>query len=218
VARPDPATVVFVDYDGTITDRDTLDVLVQRAAGDAAWGAIETKLKRGELSLRETLAQQAALVRCSLDEADAHLRATVAFDPSFGGFVAACAARGIPVHIVSSGVAPLIRRRLEHNGLGHLTLVANDVDPHPEGWRLRFRDDACANGTDKHALVRAAQAGGQTVVYIGDGISDYDAAKAADHRFVKSGRSLHRHLSELGVSFVAFERFAEIDPTLLDAA
>ncbi len=217
MSRPDPATVVFVDYDGTITDRDTLDVLVQRAAGDAAWDAIERKLKRGELSLRDTLAQQAALVRCSLDEADAHLRATVAFDPTFGSFVAACAARGIPIHVVSSGVAPLIRRRLEDNGLGHLTLVANDVDPHPDGWRFRFRD-ASANGTDKHALVRAAQAAGQTVVYVGDGISDYDAAKAADRRFVKHGRSLHRHLSELGISFVAFNQFAEIDLAMLDAA
>jgi 2-hydroxy-3-keto-5-methylthiopentenyl-1-phosphate phosphatase len=217
VRRPDPAIVVFVDYDGTITDRDTLDVLVQRAAGDAAWDVLEAKLKRGELSLRETLARQASLVRCSLDDADAHLRATVGFDPTFAAFVAACDARGIPVSVVSSGVAPLIRRRLEHNGLGHLTLVANEVDAHPDGWRLRFRDPS-ANGTDKHGLVRAAQAGGKTVVYIGDGISDYDAAKAADRRFVKTGRSLHRHLSQLGLSFVAFTRFAEIDAATLAAA
>ncbi len=215
--RPDARTVVFVDFDGTITDRDTFDVLVQHAAGDAAWGAIEERLHSGAVSLREALAQQAALVRCSLDDAHEHLRATTTFDPTFAGFVAGCAARDIPVCIVSSGVEPLIRRRLDHNGLGHLTRFANDVDPHPGGWRLRFRDPS-PNGTDKHALVRSAQAQGSTVVFIGDGISDYDAAKAADVRFVKAGRSLDRHLTALGLPFVAFARFAEIDLAALNAA
>lgn len=214
--RPEARTVVFVDFDGTITDRDTFDVLVQHAAGEAAWGVIEGKLHSGEVSLREALAQQAALVRCSLDEADAHLRATTTFDPTFARFAEDCAARGIPVCVVSSGVAPLIRRRLDDNGLGHLTLVANDVDAHPNGWHMRFAD-ASPNGTDKHGLVRAAQAEGRTVVFIGDGISDYDAARAADLRYVKAGRSLHRHLGSLGVPFTTFARFAEIDSASLTA-
>jgi 2,3-diketo-5-methylthio-1-phosphopentane phosphatase len=217
VSRADSRVVVFVDYDGTITDRDTLDVLVQRAAGDDAWLAIERRLMAGGLSLREALALQASLVRCSLDEADELLRSATAVDPTFAAFETACRASGIPLRIVSSGVEPLIRRSLARNGLAHIELVANDVDPHPAGWRLRFRDQS-ANGTDKRALVERAQRDGNAVVYIGDGISDYDASIAADVRFAKVGRSLHRHLTERRVPFVAFERFADIDLTTLRAA
>jgi 2-hydroxy-3-keto-5-methylthiopentenyl-1-phosphate phosphatase len=52
-------SAVFVDYDGTITDLDTFDVLVRHYAGDAAWQAIEESLQRGDVTLREALQTEA---------------------------------------------------------------------------------------------------------------------------------------------------------------
>lgn len=208
---------MFVDYDGTITDRDTFDVLVRRAAGDRVWSAIDGELECGELTVREALGRQASLLRISLEEADAVLRSHVRFDPSFAPFVKRCVEDGMRLVIVSSGAAPLIRFALGRAGLGGLPLVANEIDVTPDGWRILFGDPS-PNGTDKVSLVRAARERGHRTTFIGDGISDFDAARVADVRYAKAGRSLARHLAKAGLPFTTFRSFAEIDPAKLRAA
>ncbi len=202
-----PVTV-FVDYDGTITDLDTFDVLVKHVAGAAAWGSLEAQLASGDLTLRAVLERQAAYLNISLADADAYLKRTVRFDPAFAPFVHDCRARKIPVTVVSSGIEPLIRCALARNGLADVPLIANAVDPRPDGWRIRFRDSG-ANGTDKARLVRAAHAGGSRTVFIGDGHSDFDAALAADDRFAKRGRALERFLTGRRIAVTPFASFAE---------
>lgn len=208
---------VFVDYDGTITDLDTLDVLVQHGAGAEVWGLLETELTAGRLTLRETLERQASFVRLSLDEADAILCRTVRFDASFPAFATRCEQLGHELVVVSSGIAPLIRRALARHGVGHVALVANDVDVTPDGWRMRFASES-ANGTDKAALVHDARAGGAATVYIGDGWSDFAAAVEADVRFAKNGRALERYLRQRGLAFTPFAEFSGIDAHAFPAA
>jgi 2-hydroxy-3-keto-5-methylthiopentenyl-1-phosphate phosphatase len=210
-------TAVFVDYDGTITDVDTFDVLVRRLAGDGPWKEIDDRLDRGELSLRAALEEQAGLVRVTFEAAADLLEREVHFDPTFAAFVAACEARDVPVTIVSSGVESLIRRALAREGLERLPVVANEVEPWPAGWRIRFRD-AVGNGTDKAALVKAARERGARAIYIGDGHSDYEAALSADRAFAKRGRRLERYLARRGIPFETFATFAEVTQALLRAA
>ncbi len=204
---------LFVDYDGTITNLDTSDVLVCASAGPERWNDLETALRDGSMSLREVLAEQFAHVRLSLDDADALLAERTVFDPTFAPFVRACEARSCSVTVLSSGIAPLIRRALARAGLPHVAVYANEVDADPQGWRLRFRDDS-DNGHDKAAAVRAAQERGVSTVFVGDGHSDFEAALVADRRFVKKGRALEAHLRERGVAFASFERFAQIQGSL----
>lgn len=212
----DPKVAVFVDYDGTITDRDTFDLLVQRAAGRAAWLQLEEQLHGRLRTLREVLAAQASLICCTLAEADAIVADESAFDPQFSKFVAACETAHIPLLILSSGVAPLIERALGRNGLRHVPFRANEVDVLPDGWRIRFRD-ASDNGHDKAAAVREAKEGGSRTIYIGDGFSDFDAAIEADVRFAKRGRSLEAHLRRSGVAFTPFDSFADLLPAVSQA-
>lgn len=204
---------VFVDYDGTITDLDTFDVLVRAYVGAHRWDELEEKLHAGSMTLRDVLAAQAAGVRASLDEADALLCEGTAFDPSFASFVERCEREGASLTVLSSGVQPLIERAFERNGLGHVTILANGIDPSPEGWRFIFRDES-DNGHDKAADVRAARERGAATVYVGDGPSDYEAALAAQRRFAKAGRTLEKYLSERGVAHDAFTSFAQIERAL----
>jgi 2-hydroxy-3-keto-5-methylthiopentenyl-1-phosphate phosphatase len=209
----DPRVAVFVDYDGTITDRDTFDLLVQRAAGRAAWLQLEEQLHGRSQTLREVLAAQASLIRGTLAEADAIIADESVFDPHFTQFVEACEAAHIPLLILSSGVAPLIDRALARNGLAHVAVRANDVEIRAEGWRIRFRDGS-DNGHDKAAAVREAKESGFRTIYIGDGFSDFDAAIEADVRFAKRGRSLEAHLRHSGLPFTPFDSFDELFPAL----
>jgi HAD superfamily phosphoserine phosphatase-like hydrolase len=212
---PNAAWAFLVDFDGTISDLDTFDVLVRHFAGDEAWHETERGLRDGSLTLREVLQLQAAHVRGSLDEVSALLRERVALDPSFVPFVAACRARDVPVTIVSSGIEPIVRGRLAELGLADLPVVANGIVADPAGWRIEFRDPV-GNGTDKVAMVRAAQAQGRRAAFVGDGRSDYAAALAADRRYAKRGLNLERYLRGEGVAFTPISSFADIDLDALD--
>jgi HAD superfamily phosphoserine phosphatase-like hydrolase len=200
---------MFVDFDGTITDRDTFDVLVKLFAGEETWEETERGLDAGTRSLRDVLASQAALVRGEFRDVAAILRREIRVDPAFPAFAHACRERGVPLQIVSSGVASIVRDRMHEFGLDDLPIVANEVDPRPEGWVLHFRDPV-SNGTDKAAIVRAARADGKRTVFIGDGRSDYDAAREADVRFAKRGLPLEAYLTERSLPFEAYQTFAGV--------
>lgn len=188
-------------------------MLVKREAGEHKWKALETGLYSRTMTLREVLARETALITCTLEEADAFLAAESRFDPFFADFVQCCRTRGWPLTILSSGVAPLIERALERNGVPGVPVRANEVDARPDGWIMHFRDES-DNGHDKAADVREAKARGSQTVYIGDGYSDFEASLEADVRFAKAGRSLVGYLRERGLAFTEFSNFAQVSRAL----
>ncbi|MFN2529425.1 MAG: HAD-IB family phosphatase [Candidatus Baltobacteraceae bacterium] len=202
-----------MDYDATITDVDTFNVLVQHESRDGKWRVLEEALHTRAMTLREVLAAEASLITCTLDEADVFLTAQTRFDPCFAGFVAQCGARNVPLTILSSGIAPLIEKALQRNGVAGVPVRANGVEPSPDGWIMHFRDES-DNGHDKAAEVREAKARGSKTVYIGDGFSDFEASLEADVRFAKAGHALVRYLRERRVSFREFSDFSEVAAAL----
>jgi 2,3-diketo-5-methylthio-1-phosphopentane phosphatase len=206
---------VFVDFDGTITDIDTFDALVRAVAGDGAWEAIDLPLTLGEITLREALRRQAALIRLSRDEALEFLEANAQVDPAFGPFVAAVRAHGGTIRVVSAGIATVIHDALARAGVS-VDVLSNDADFAPDGWTMTFVD-ASDNGHDKAVHVRAARAAGITTVYIGDGISDFAAALEADRCFAKADRALETYCRERNVPCTSFTSFDEINAALFSS-
>jgi 2,3-diketo-5-methylthio-1-phosphopentane phosphatase len=206
----EPPIEVFVDFDGTITNVDTHEVLMRHFAGDRAFEEVQKRLSRGEITLRESLDLQVASVRdASFDDVDALLAREAGFDPGFPAFTIACTSQGIRVTIVSSGMKPVIQRALTRHGISNVPIIAGNVDPNVSGWRMHWPDES-PNGIDKAHLVRAAQARGCSVVLIGDGPSDYEAARAADRRFARRGRDLEKYLAHENVPYSPFDSFQEI--------
>lgn len=202
------STAVFVDFDGTITDVDTFNLLGRSAVGEQRWDEIDRQLDAGRISLREALRQQAAAVRLSRAASLAFLESHAQVDPTFGPFVAAVRAQGWTIRVVSCGVTTLIRHALGRAGIA-IDVYANDVDFAESGWTMSFVDDS-ENGHDKARHVREARAAGRRTIYVGDGISDFQAIDLADLRFVKAGSSLERYCASRGVSCTPFADFAEI--------
>jgi HAD superfamily phosphoserine phosphatase-like hydrolase len=213
-AKPSALTI-FVDYDGTITDVDTFDLLVRAEAGDAAWEAIETEFEAKRITLREALQREAALLRISQLEAFAIIETHAHVDASFATFVTTARAHGATVSVVSSGLRQVIEPALARIG-ADVPIFANDVIFDPNGWRMTFLDDS-TNGHDKAARVRAARDLGSRTVYIGDGISDFAAASEADERFAKAGRALEHFCREQKLSCTSFTTFDEITRTVFGA-
>jgi 2-hydroxy-3-keto-5-methylthiopentenyl-1-phosphate phosphatase len=178
---------IFCDFDGTISREDVTDIVLDLCA-DPAWRIVEAEWQAGSIGSRDCLARQVALLRCDEEELDG-IADGAEIDPSFSAFAAYCAARSIPLTIVSDGFGRLIHRILTREGLGHLPVMANRlVAAGPGRWVLDTphgsRTCEASAGTCKCAV--AAREGTRPVVLVGDGQSDACLAEKADFVISKS--------------------------------
>ncbi|HET7555094.1 MAG TPA: haloacid dehalogenase-like hydrolase [Gaiellaceae bacterium] len=190
---------LVLDWDGTVTERDTLDLVLERFGDAEVYERTELELDAGRMTLNDVIAEQFAPVTAPLDEVVAYVLEHARVRPGFAEL-----ARALHPLIVSSGFHELIEPVLEREDvLGEVELRANRVDTLPDGWVVEFRVaetcDVCGE-----ACKRADLPGGE-VVYAGDGHSDYCAALAAKRVFATG--SLARWLRGRGVAFTPLTDF-----------
>ena len=184
---------LVLDWDGTVTERDTLDIVLERFGDSGIYERAEAELEAGRMTLNEVISAEFAAVTAPLDEVVAHVLERARVRPGFADL----ARRRRPL-IVSSGFHELIEPLLEREGvLDAVELRANRVDARPDGWRVHYRVaetcGACGEPCKRADLPAGA------VTYAGDGHSDYCAALAADRVYATG--SLARYLDERGVAF-----------------
>jgi 2,3-diketo-5-methylthio-1-phosphopentane phosphatase len=204
---------IFSDFDGTITEQDTLIFLTTRLGGGASLIAeIGQALRAGEMTLRAGIAAEMRSIHRPFSEAVALLRAEVEIDPGFAPLAAWCAQQNIPVTVLSAGFQQIIDLFLPRAEFPHLQIRANELEPDElRGWQCHFRDET-DYGHDKAAPLRQAQRRGEHVIFIGDGLSDRAAAEAADEVFAKP--ALAEYCRAQGINCHEFQTFAEILPQL----
>ena len=203
--------VVLTDFDGTVTDVDTgMLVLRKFALGD--WKIFDAQLERGEISLEECMSKQFALVKATrkrilsfLDSERIELRR------NFLDLKIFCEKNGITLWIVSAGLDFCIKRVLESHGIGSIAVLSPKTRFGRNGIKLSFPKLRDANSINfKEDFVRYHRGLNKKVIYIGDGISDYNAAKMADFSFAVRNSNLARKCKKDGVRFQEFSDFAEI--------
>ena len=202
---------VFLDYDGTISTRDTGIVLLERFA-PPEWRAIDDEYVRGEIGSRVCLLDEWDL----LPKDEAQLRAAAAevpLDPGLEALVGALRDAGAELAVVSDGFGFYVRDRLAALGV---PIVTNDVDWSSGALEFPNADRCCACsscGTCKQAPIKDAKHRGLTTVLVGDGASDQKAALLADVLFAKDG--LARWCDRAGVPYQPFTTLADVHAVLL---
>jgi 2-hydroxy-3-keto-5-methylthiopentenyl-1-phosphate phosphatase len=195
---------LVLDWDGTVTEIDTLHMVNDRFGDPELFGALEDELGR-RLTLDEVIAREIATVTASLAEVVTYLLEHVRVRQGFGELVE----EHDPL-IVSAGFHELIDPILEREGVV-ARVVANSVAAEPTGWRATFRDrplcDVCGE-----RCKRGAVAGLGPFAYVGDGISDRCVSLAAEQRFAR--RSLAVWLDEQRVSYEPFRDLHDVASTL----
>jgi len=193
-----------VDWDGTVTEVDGLHLVLLEFGEVGVYDEAERRLGR-DLTLHEVIAWEFESVRAPLTEVVAWVRENVRVRAGF----AELARRRRPL-VVSSGFHELIEPVLEREGL-ELDVVANRLDPQPDGWRARFRpSEKCPVCGER--CKRSDVGGLEDVVYVGDGFSDRCIALGAGRVFARDG--LVEYLSAAGVPFEQFEDFHDVDRAL----
>jgi 2,3-diketo-5-methylthio-1-phosphopentane phosphatase len=184
---------LVLDFDGTVTERDTLDLVLERFGDAEVYERAEAELDAGRMTLNDVIAAEFATVTAPLDEVVVYVVAEARVRPGFAELV-----RARHPLVVSSGFHELIEPVLEREGvLGEVELRANRVEARPEGWRVIFREretcDECCEPCKRGDLPQGE------VVYAGDGYSDYCAALAADRVYATG--SLARYLDERDIAY-----------------
>lgn len=214
--------VLFLDFDGTISRRDAVDLILERFA-DERWLAVEEDWRSGRIGSRECLARQMALVRARPRELD-ELLAMIELDAGLGLLLGTCARLGVQVSVISDGFDYCIRRIFARAGVGPsvrflrgVRLCASHL-AHAGGgrWRTEFPyfRTACAHGcaTCKPAVMSLLNPHDAPVVFVGDGLSDVYAAREADLVFAK--KSLARFCHEHAIAHATYESLVEVAATL----
>jgi 2-hydroxy-3-keto-5-methylthiopentenyl-1-phosphate phosphatase len=195
---------LVLDWDGTVTVHDSQWLLLDRFGDREVWRAAEAAFGR-TLSYRELMDTEMATIRAPLEEAVAYLVASVEVRAGFRQL----AARFRPL-ILSSGFVETIVPILERERV-ELEVVANRLDPRPNGWRIVWNDEApCPECGD--LCKRRALPDERPLVYVGDGYSDRCAALAADRIFAR--RILADYLDAEGVAYERFETFDDVAAAL----
>ncbi|MEO8481970.1 MAG: MtnX-like HAD-IB family phosphatase [Acidobacteriota bacterium] len=212
----DATSIVFLDFDGTITRGDATDAILE-AFAPATWRGIEDAWLAGQIGSRECLAAQMALVTAS--DADVNrLLDHVEIEPGFVTLLDVCASHAAPVHIVSDGFDYCIHRILGRPALnlaGRLAesrIISSHLEPLGGRWRAAFPEPAggCAHGcaTCKPAAMARLNATGALAVFVGDGRSDRYAATAADVVFAKG--ALASDCEQASIPFLRYDTLVDV--------
>jgi 2,3-diketo-5-methylthio-1-phosphopentane phosphatase len=205
---------IICDFDGTITQQDTTDRVLE-ALADPAWRELEARWVAAEITASDCMRQQIALIRGGQEELDAVLDGAT-LDSGFRDFVVWAEHRDLPVAVVSDGVDYFITRILARHGLAHLPVIANRLVGNPGAWRLEqpWTRTGCAAGSGvcKCDVTGPWTGDRPNTIYVGDGRSDFCVSGRADLLFAKG--ALAEYAEARGQAFLPFATFHDVTSAL----
>ena len=205
---------VYCDFDGTITQSDTIDTLLA-ALANPIWMEIEAEWERGEIGSLECLARQIPLIKGGWKAVEAQIK-KIKLDPTFKDFTNWCLNKNIPIVIVSEGLDKIIKYLLQRDGIIVDAIWANHLIESPTGeLNISFPQpkayNDCRSGLCKCTTLDMSYPQSIKLI-IGDGLSDLCWSKHADLFFAKS--KLLNYCKINNVSCNSFENFKDIQSKL----
>ncbi|MCC5912524.1 MAG: MtnX-like HAD-IB family phosphatase [Clostridiaceae bacterium] len=200
--------IFFVDFDGTITKQDVCEAIVTSLAGDG-WEEINEKWETRQLSTVECARQTFKTFKKKSPASIKEIVDTMELEEGFKEFVAYCRENHYPIYILSDGYDYYIDYILESAKLS-LPVYSNKLiftpDIDIEAPHQSTNCDLC--GVCKTEILSKLKQPNQQSVYIGDGTSDFCAAKETDHVFAR--RKLYHHCISTGINAYKFDDFYDI--------
>ena len=203
-------TVIQCDFDGTVTYVDVgVRMLELFAEGD--WQDIIEKYHTGKISVGRFNTDAFALVKKDKETLLKMVRAEAEAREGFFRLVDYCKKRGFRLAIVSNGLDFYIEEFFACQGL-------NDMEIHAA--RTNFTDDGIDTfyeGPDGQVMMQGfkeayarlfLEGGSKRLIYIGNGFSDYPAAKLADYTFATG--PLVEYCQERKADCIPFETMDEV--------
>jgi 2-hydroxy-3-keto-5-methylthiopentenyl-1-phosphate phosphatase len=203
--------LVLCDFDGTISAEDLGYILLTHfSSGD--WETIDRHFCEGKIGSKEAYTQIARILRGDESGLNRFIEQHSSIDPSFSPFYHACRQAGIDVKIISDGLDFYIRTVLDIHHLSEVPFYSNQGE-FLEGQRMAIRfphanEDCGRCGTCKTKLVQLHRKDYDSILFVGNGLSDRCAAQEADLVFAKG--TLYPHCIDQDIPCHFFNDFGEI--------
>jgi len=203
---------IFVDFDGTISEKDIGREMFSRF-GDPAK---EEELVRGWMnySIKATDAWKGTcdtVLNFDHDVFDKFLK-NIKIDPGFRNFVTHCNQNNYELKILSDGFDYYINKFMKQEGYGNLEILSNKLS-FGKGNELMpsfpFTDEECtycANCKRNHILNFSSEE--DYTVYVGDGFTDFCPSQFCDFIFAKN--SLLRYCEMNRITFFPYSTFNDV--------
>ncbi len=207
--------ILFLDFDGTVSQRDAVDVILETYA-DPKWLTFEEEWRAGRLGSRDCLRAQMSLVRASRKQID-DLLDDIGIDEFLVPLLEMCALEHVPAHIISDGFDYCIRRILSSSKrvaalLRGGRVCAAHLESRGHLWHTEFPffHQTCGHGcaTCKPAVMRLLNKTNAPAIFVGDGLSDRYAVESADLVFAKDG--LASYCTEHSIEHIPFQHLGEV--------
>lgn len=200
----------IIDFDGTLSTRDTVDAMLERFAGDN-WESVEREWLDGKITAVECMTQQIRMVKADHVTLEGFFRG-IQLDASFLPFYQHVS-HFSQVAIVSDGLDHAIKVATRNAALPEIPIYANHLHFVPQGIDISFPrlDATCqaGNGVCKCTVARdLAQESSGPIILVGDGKSDACLARRADVVFAKG--SLIKYCEAQNIAYHAFQTFADV--------
>ena len=176
--------IIQCDFDGTII-RNNLSVLLRENFGQGDWQKIDSDYLHGQITVEQSNKLQFAMIKEPKEKLQEFIRQHIEVKAGFLEFVAYCSGTGIPLVIVSSGLDFYIETVLDEIGVSDLELHCGQASFSEGSIAVSYRDPEGNPLSDgfKQRYFTWLKERGRIVIYIGDGLSDLEAARQADHIF-----------------------------------
>ena len=176
--------IIQCDFDGTIT-RNNLSTLLRENFAHGDWQKIESSYLHGQLTVEQSNKLQYALIKEPKEKLQEFVRQHIEVRPGFKEFVKYCQGNAIQFVIVSSGLDFYIETVLAQIGMSDLEIHCGQTAFREDGIDV-FYTDPEGNTIDRGFKIKyltSLKKQGKSIIYVGDGLSDLEAARQADHVF-----------------------------------
>ena len=214
-ARFPRQTVLFCDFDGTITLSDNI-IAVMKHFNPPGWDAIVQEIIADTKSVKQGVGEMFALLPSSMqNEVKDYILTNAGIRPGFAELLAWCKSNDVPFYVTSGGIDFFVHPLLEPYGIPADHIYCNGSDFSGERIRITWPhdcDDHCDNrgrcGMCKTAVIRRFPADRYYRILIGDSVTDFPGAKIVDLVFSRS--HLTDKCQELGLPHLPFETFHDV--------
>jgi len=202
---------VLTDFDDTAAVQNVAEMLLTKF-GDPTWHEVRQRFRDKELTLNEY--QEITFRNIQADRATMqdYVKQNASLRPYFKEMWHYCRESQVPLAVVSQGLDFYIEALLEKEGCGHVPIHAVNTRFDAKGINYEYRYAVPGKerfGNSKGVVVDSYREQGHYIVYVGDGMSDFEAATRADLVFA------HRVLAdECERQEIPFRPFTDFDDVL----
>ena len=225
--RGDPAgrrpPAVLCDFDDTTAGENVAQLLLTHFSDDGTWLRLQEQSRQETITFREYQEQAFAATKASRDDMSSLVKSQATLRPYFKELWQYCLTMDIPLAIVTIGLDFYVDALMDKEGLDRVPTYAVKTSFTPQGVTLEYPHpwdgsgaatrEVCQQwGNCKCSVLGRYRSKGHSIVYVGDGRSDFCPASMADQVFARGPLAQMCH--ERDVPFTEFQDFQVVIQSL----